>query len=93
MNPTTHMVGTPDQEIFAGVIDAIRSVSAKARDLVITAESLLYEELSLDSLDMVAVVLRVQDQFQVEIDPDEITNMRRVGELASSLKKQLRLAA
>ena len=39
----------------------------------ITPDSLLLEDLALDSLDLVAVVIQLQDQFQVEIDPDEIT--------------------
>jgi len=93
MKPTSNLVGTPDPEIVAGITDAIRAVSAKARDVVITPQSLLYEDLSLDSLDMVAVVLRLQDEFQVEIDPDDITTMRRVEDIAASLTKQLRTAA
>jgi acyl carrier protein len=93
MNQTISMVGTHDQGIFAAITEAIRAVSAKARDVVMTANSLLYEDLALDSLDMVAVILRLQDEFQVEIDPDEITTMRRVEDIAASLTKQLRAAA
>jgi diaminopimelate decarboxylase len=93
MNPTIDLVGTPDREIIAGITEAIRTVSAKARDGVITPQSLLYEDLALDSLDMVAVVLRLQDEYRVEIDPDEITAMRRVEDIAAGLMKQLRAAA
>jgi acyl carrier protein len=93
MHPTTSMVGTPEMEILACINDVIRTISVKARDMVITAHSLLYEELALDSLDMVAVILRIQDHFQVEIDPDEITAMRRVEDIAASVNRQLRLAA
>jgi len=80
-------------EVLAGITEAIRSVSAKARGVVITAQSLLLEDLSLDSLDLVAVILQLQDRFQVEIDPDEITTLRRVDDLAASLTKQLHAAA
>jgi len=80
-------------EVLADIMGAIRSVSARARAVVITPQSLLLEDLSLDSLDLVAVILELQDRFQVEIDPDEITTMRRVEDLAASLTKQLRTAA
>jgi len=80
-------------EVLADIMGAIRSVSARARAVVITPQSLLLEDLSLDSLDLVAVILELQDRFQVEIDPDEITTMRRVEDLAASLTKQLRAAA
>ena len=93
MKQTTNMAGSPQSEVLAVITDAIRSVSAKAREVTITAQSLLLEELSLDSLDMVAVILRLQDHFQVEIDPDEITTVRRVDDLAVSLTKQIRTAA
>ena len=75
------------------IAHAIRSVSAKARDAVITAESLLFEELALDSLDLVAVILQIQDHFQVEIEPDEIPSMRRVADLVACLRKYVRGAA
>jgi len=93
MNPTINMVDYPHSEVLAAITGAIRSVSAKARQEVITARSLLLEELSLDSLDLVAVILQLQDQFEVEIDPDEIATIHRVEDLAASLTKQLRTVA
>jgi acyl carrier protein len=94
MKQTINMAGSPPHaEVIAIITDAIRTVSAKARDVAITPQSLLLEELSLDSLDLVAVILQLQDHFQVEIDPDEITNVRRVDDLAVSLTKQIRAAA
>jgi acyl carrier protein len=93
MNPTISIVHSPDAEVFAGITEAIRSVSAKARDLEITAQSFLQEDLALDSLDLVAVIVKLQDMFQVEIDPDEITAMRCVEDLAAGLTKRLRFAA
>ncbi len=49
----------------------------------------MLEDLALDSLDLVAVVLRLQDHFQVEIDADAIPSMKRVADLAASLAEQL----
>jgi acyl carrier protein len=93
MNPTISAVHSLDAEIFARITEAIRSVSEKARDVVITSQSMLQEDLALDSLDLVAVIIKIQDRFQVEIDPDEITAMRRVEDIAAGLTKQLRAAA
>lgn len=93
MKPTKSTVGCHHADVFAVIAEAIRSVSPKARDSAITANSLLLEELSLDSLDLVAVILRLQDEFQVEIDPDEIPEMREVGDLAAGLTRQLGVAA
>jgi acyl carrier protein len=75
------------------IAEIIRSISARARTMTITAESLLMEDLALDSLDLVAVILRLQDHYQVEIDPDEITSVRTVSDLVASLTEHLRRAA
>jgi acyl carrier protein len=93
METTVNSTGTLQADALAVIADTIRSVSAKARDIEIAPSSLLLEELALDSLDLVAVILRVQDHFQVELDPDEIPNMRRVGDLVAGLTGRLRSAA
>jgi acyl carrier protein len=93
MKSTINQAGPSSAEVTAAIAEMIRTVSARARDMAITAESLLLEELALDSLDLVAVVIELQDRFEVEIDPDEINSIRTVGELAASLHRQVRSAA
>jgi acyl carrier protein len=93
MKPTTSMTGSHHRDLLAVVTEAIRSVSAKAREVPVTPSTLLLEDLALDSLDLVAVVLRIQDHYQVEIDPDEIPNVRSVNDLVMSLANRLRAAA
>src|SRR5262245_51937826 len=93
MNPMIGSIDSRHTELMAVVTEAIRRVSAKARETSITSSSLLLEDLALDSLDLVAVVLRVQDHFQVEIDADDISNLRSVHDLTSSLASYLRAAA
>jgi acyl carrier protein len=93
MNLMTNLMGSGRNELMAVVVDAIRSVSAKSRTTPITSASLLLEELALDSLDLVAVIVHIQDHFGVEIDPDEIPNLRTVDDVVSSLKSQLQAAA
>ena len=93
MKSTINQAGPSSAEVTAAIAETIRTVSARARDMAITADSLLLEDLALDSLDLVAVVIQLQDQFEVEIDPDEINSIRTVSELAASLQRQVRAAA
>jgi acyl carrier protein len=93
MKSSTSTAGVARTDMLEAIALAIRAVSTKARCAAITPSSLLLEELALDSLDLVAVILDLQDQFQVEIDPDEIPQLRTVADLAVSVANQLRLAA
>jgi acyl carrier protein len=93
MKSSINTAGISRPDVLETIAEAIRAVSAKARSAAITPDSLLLEELALDSLDLVAVILNLQDEFQVEIDPDEIPQLRTVADLAASLANQLRQAA
>jgi acyl carrier protein len=93
MNPTISMVDSQHADVIAVMAEIIRSVSAKAREVTITSNSGLLEELALDSLDLVAVILRLQDHYDVEIDPDEIPGITRVGDLVTLVTEELRSAA
>jgi acyl carrier protein len=93
MKSSINTAGHARPDLLETIGDAIRAVSAKARGAAITPDSLLLDELALDSLDLVAVILNLQDQFLVEIDPDEVPRLRTVADLAASLAKQLRQAA
>jgi acyl carrier protein len=86
-------MGSQPDDMITVIAEAIRSVSPRARATVITSESLLLEDLALDSLDLVAVILQLQDALGVEIDPDEIPALRSVGDLMSSLTRPSRSAA
>jgi acyl carrier protein len=93
MKQTINMVGPQHADVIAVIAESIRSVSAKARDVTITSNSRLLEELALDSLDVVAVILRIQDHYELEIDPDKIAAVTRVGDLVAVVTEQLRSAA
>ena len=82
MKPMTNLIGSHQPDMISVVAEAIRSVSPKAREVPDHCPiRFLLEELALDSLDLVAVILQIQDRFQVEIDPDEIPNLRSVEDL------------
>ncbi len=93
MNLTKPMVDAQNINVTTIISETIRSVSAKARDVNITPNSRFLEELALDSLDMVAVILRLQDHYHVEIDPDELTTMTQVADLVAVLTRNVRAAA
>jgi len=75
------------------VADLIRSVSEKARTKIIHADTLLLEELALDSLDMVRVIMLIEDRHGVSIDLDEVAEMKSVGDVARVLLRESRAAA
>lgn len=77
----------------AVVGEAIRAVSARARTIPITADSFLFEDLALDSLDLVAVILRLQDLHETELDPDLIPSLRQVRDLAFAFAHDEQAAA
>jgi acyl carrier protein len=93
MKTTIDTAGSSRPDILTAIAESIRSVSAKARGSTIRPDSRLLEELALDSLDLVAVILQLQDEFQVEIHPDEIAQLQTVSDLAARLAKLLRRAA
>ena len=93
MKPIANRAVSRPYDMMGIISETIQRVSAQARGNSITTESLLLEDLALDSLDLVAVILQLQDEFQVEIDPDEITALRSVGDLIGTLTKHIRAAA
>lgn len=75
-----------DAALLNAIAGAIRSVSKRTQTMAITADSLLIEDLALDSLDLVGVVMKLEDHFGIEIELDELPNIRTVEELASHLE-------
>ena len=53
--------------------------------VAIGPESRLVEDLAIDSLDLVSLVLRFQDQFDVVIDEDAVPNLCRVADIVAYL--------
>jgi acyl carrier protein len=80
-------------ELLEIIIGMIRTVSAKAGQMEITPESILLDELELDSLDLVRVIMLIEDRYHVAIDLDEVPKMRQVRDLVLTLVRQSRSAA
>lgn len=75
------------------IADLIREVSDKAKNRIIQAETLLLEELALDSLDMVRVIMLIEDRHGVSIDLDEVAEMTCAGDVARALARHAHVAA
>ena len=58
-------------------------------DSKVTMESKLEEDLEIDSLVIVEVVMAFEDEFNIEIDDEELTDVRTVGEAVNLLHSKL----
>lgn len=56
----------------------------------IREESNFRTDLGADSLDLVEIIMAVENEFNVEISDDEITQINTVGNAISILEKKLR---
>ena len=71
-----------ESPLVAEVAQAVRSAARIPAHVPITADSSLVEDLSIDSLDLVGVLLKIQDHFDVVIDDDAVPQLRRISDLA-----------
>ena len=76
-----------DAALLNVIAGAIRSVSRRTQTMAITADSVLIEGLALDSLDLVGVLMKLEDHFGIEIELDELPNIRTVQELGLHLEQ------
>ncbi len=75
-----------DAVLLDVISSAIRSVAKRTQTVVITPETLLVEDLVLDSLDLVGVLMKMEDHYDIKIELDEVGNIRSVGDLAAQVE-------
>jgi len=51
----------------------------------ITMETSFVEELNADSLDIVELIMAIEEEFDIEIDENEVDNVKTVGDVVSFL--------
>ena len=78
-----------DAVLLDVITTAIRSVSKRTATMVISADSLLVEDLILDSLDLVGVLMKLEDHYGFKIEIDEVPNIRTVADLGAHVEKLL----
>ncbi len=69
------------------VIDVI-SQATKKNASEISETTNFIDDLNLDSLDMVELMMKMEDEFGVEIPEDETENLKTVGDVLSYLEKK-----
>jgi acyl carrier protein len=82
-----------DPALIAEVAQAVRSVARIPAEVAVTGDSLLVDDLAIDSLDLVGVVLEIQDHFGVVIDDEDVPSLRRVSDLAAQVAARRGAAA
>lgn len=66
------------------MFEQIRTIIAKhfnKSEEIITMETNLADELSADSLDVVELILAIEKEFSVEVDPDKAVDIKTVGDI------------
>lgn len=82
-----------DPTLVAEISSIVRQAGRIQNQVIITAESRLVEDLAIDSLDLVNVVLKIQDHFDIAIDDEDMPNLRRVTDLAAYVAERRGSAA
>lgn len=52
----------------------------------ITMDSLLEEDLDADSLDAIDIVMSIEDEFEIEVPDEVITNMKSVADIVNFIE-------
>ena len=71
------------------MIDKIKSVIAEqlgVDEANITAETRLIEDLNADSLDLAAMVLDLEEQYDIEIPDEDLEKLTTIGKVVDYLK-------
>ena len=58
-------------------------------DSKVTMEAKLEEDLEIDSLGIVEVVMAFEDEFEIEIDDDELADVSTVGQAVNLLHSKI----
>ena len=57
-------------------------------DIHITRDSVLLQDLGLNSLDLLEMICGVEDEFQIEIPDREVWKLKTVGDVIDYIEKQ-----
>ncbi len=78
-----------DPSLFEVIVGSIRSVSKRTQTMAITPDSVLVDELALDSLDLVGVLMKLEDHYALKIELDDVPNIHTVAELGEHVTRLL----
>ena len=85
--------------MLRGIVVEVNEVFEKVKKLFVdelgieadkvTMEAKLEEDLDIDSLGIVEVVMAFEDEFEIEIDDEELTDVGTVGQAVNLLHSKL----
>jgi len=87
------MEAMTDSTLLADIADSVRFVARIPAEVAITGDSLLVEDLAIDSLDLVGIFLKIQDHYDVAVNDDDVPSLRRVADLAQYVARHRGAAA
>lgn len=70
-----------DPNLQAQLVATVRKVGRIPREVLISADTCLVDDLRIDSLDLFAILIAVQDRFDLEIDVEDMPELNRIGDL------------
>ncbi len=82
-----------ENPLVAELVEIVRKVGKVPAERLIGSETRLVEDLGIDSLDLVAVFLNVQDRFDVVIEDDDVPRLKSVADLAAYVSRHRGSAA
>ena len=72
-----------EEKVIAFVGDAVNVEKSK-----ITGETSFIDDLNLDSLDIVELMMKMEDEFGIEIAEEDTEQLKTVGDLVTYLKSK-----
>jgi acyl carrier protein len=82
-----------ESSLMAQITAAVRKVARVPRDIPITPDTCLINDLRIDSLDLFAVILEIQDRFEIVFEVEDLPRIHRVGDLAAFVANYREAAA
>lgn len=68
------------------VIDIIKE-QLNIDDVEITEETSFKDDLGVDSLDLLELVMAFEEEYSIELDPEELEGIQTVGDIVEYIKK------
>lgn len=82
-----------DDRILDKIIDNIkRDLTCYELDkgVELDRSSKLQEDLGLDSLDIIDLVVKIEDEFEIEINDEDTENWRTLGDILNTINKKVK---
>lgn len=68
-------------DIFEGVKDVIREISPDTDLESVTEETSIVDDLDVDSLDVVEIIMKIEDTFEVKVADEDAQEWKNIGDV------------